>query len=259
MVKNWRTAKVAVVATATALTLCGGTAAADAGGAVSASPPAHGWHHLWIDRRVAPHGPFGTVTSVNGVSTAGTCGTADSSGVFTVTAWKNNVDTVDVTATTTFVDPASSTTTTTTTTTGASFADVCVGDPVAATGSVNDDSVTASGVYNLTPCTSKPRGPAGTVTPAPRPATTAVVMSPAPHNAPVDGAPSADPTSGFGSHPGGGNGAPRIPGPGATPATYYGPGWPTGGPFHGGEPGSRGHVLGGPASSGWSGQAHGRP
>lgn len=61
----------------------------------------------------------GTVTSVNGVSTTGTCGTASSAGEFTLVGnWRQGIVTVDVATTTKFIDPGVTT---------PSFADVCVG------------------------------------------------------------------------------------------------------------------------------------
>jgi hypothetical protein len=156
MVKNWRTVQVAVVVTATALALGGGAAAADSGGTIPAPLAAHGWHHPWVHYRVPSEGTFGTVTAVDGATTAGTCGTAGSAGVFTVAAWKDSIYNVAVTAATTFAYPAS---------TSSSFTDVCVGDAVGATGTVADDTVTASKVLVVPVRTpSVPRGVLGAVT-----------------------------------------------------------------------------------------------
>jgi hypothetical protein len=69
----------------------------------------------------------GTVASVGGSSSTGTCGTAGASGTFTLTSFKGGATvTVDVTSTTTFFEPGVS---------SASFADVCVGSQVFVLGS----------------------------------------------------------------------------------------------------------------------------
>jgi hypothetical protein len=74
---------------------------------------------------------FGKVTAVNGTTKTGTCGTAGSTGSFSVTNSKTSTSTststtVDVTGTTKFFDPAAKT--------KASFVDVCVGKSAGATG-----------------------------------------------------------------------------------------------------------------------------
>ncbi len=86
-----------------------------------------------------PQGAFGTVASVNGSSTSGSCGVADTAGTFTITGWRNSAttSTVDVSATTTFLELAVRT---------PSFADVCVGDLVGALGTVSSGTVTATKV-----------------------------------------------------------------------------------------------------------------
>ena len=85
------------------------------------------------------HGVFGTVASVNGVSTAGACGTG-TSGVFTVTGMKGGTITVNVGTSTKFrafgVEPAS-------------FVNVCVGAKVGVEGDVSGTTVTAAGVFVL--------------------------------------------------------------------------------------------------------------
>ncbi len=88
---------------------------------------------------------FGTVTAVNGTTTAGTCGTSGVAGTFTVTNPKTTTaTTVDVTTTTKFFDPA--------VTTGASFADVCVGKSAAAVGTtLTTGAISATAVAAFTP------------------------------------------------------------------------------------------------------------
>ncbi len=98
-----------------------------------------------------PQGAFGTVTSAGGSSTAGSCGTAGDTTAFTITSWKGTTTyTVDLTGTTTFVEPD---------VTGPSYADVCVGETVGATGAVAGNTVTATTVF-VAPVTKPPR-PAG--------------------------------------------------------------------------------------------------
>ncbi len=94
----------------------------------------------------------GTVTSVDGVATAGQCGTAGAAGTFVLVNPKTTKSiTAHVTATTKFAEPK---------TTGASFADVCVDRSVTAEGTVADGIFTADAVtINLAPVTA-----AGTVT-----------------------------------------------------------------------------------------------
>ena len=81
------------------------------------------------------HGVFGTVASVNGVTTPGTCGTSGASGSFTLTGWKNTTFTVNVDGTTKFFAPG---------VTDPSFANICVGAKVGATGDVTDMTVAAT-------------------------------------------------------------------------------------------------------------------
>jgi hypothetical protein len=83
----------------------------------------------------------GIVTSVNGVAAANTCGTAGTSGTFNLVGnWRRGIVTVDVSPTTTFVDAAVS---------SPSFAQVCVGSPVTATGLLSSATLTASTVSVL--------------------------------------------------------------------------------------------------------------
>jgi hypothetical protein len=83
----------------------------------------------------------GVVTSVNGVSTAGTCGASAATGAFTlVGSWRRGIVTVDVTSSTSFTDAADP---------SPSFADVCVGSNVAAFGTFSSKTVTADAVSLL--------------------------------------------------------------------------------------------------------------
>jgi hypothetical protein len=154
MLKNWRTTKFALAASVVALVLCGGTAAADTGGA--APHWTGGGLHAPIHHWAFPQGAFGTVSSVNGDSTSGACGTAGATGSFAVTGWKATVTTVDVTSATTFAGSLADPPT---------FANVCVGKLVGAVGTVADDTVTAAKVFVIraqTPPTEQ--GAFGTVT-----------------------------------------------------------------------------------------------
>jgi hypothetical protein len=150
MFKSARLAKVTAVTTL-ALVLTGGAASASTLGA-SAGHPVAGGHHT-RHHRVLPSGVFGTVASVNGTSTAGTCGTADTAGTFTLTAFGGTTDTVDV-ATTTFFEHG---------VTSPSFLDVCVGGKVGAVGMISSGTVTATAVFVSPPPTPKPQVVFGTV------------------------------------------------------------------------------------------------
>jgi hypothetical protein len=86
------------------------------------------------------HGVFGTVASVNGVTTAGTCGAATTSGSFVVTGFKGATITVNVDGSTKFFTPGVS---------DASFANVCVGAKVGASGDTSGSSLTATSVFVL--------------------------------------------------------------------------------------------------------------
>jgi hypothetical protein len=101
-----------------------------------------------------PHAVFGTVASVNGTSTAGTCGTTDSAGAFTLSAFHSTTDTVDVATTTTFSERGVTT---------PSFVDVCVGGKVGAVGTISSGTVTATAVFVFSPPTSKLQAVFGTV------------------------------------------------------------------------------------------------
>ena len=90
-------------------------------------------------------GVQGIVTSVNGVSTAGTCGVADTAGYFALAGMHQNVGTVDVTLTTTFTDPAVALPTL------PSFTDVCVGTHVRALVTAATGTFTATSVAVLPP------------------------------------------------------------------------------------------------------------
>jgi hypothetical protein len=91
------------------------------------------------------HGNQGIVTSVNGVATAGTCGTATATGNFTLVGMRRAVVTVDVVSTTTFTDPAVLSPAT------PSFADVCVGVPLKVLGTFATGTLTAASVAVLPP------------------------------------------------------------------------------------------------------------
>jgi hypothetical protein len=112
-------------------------------------------------------GAFGKVTSVDGDSAAGSCGVAGGSGSFVVVEPMSiatpkaapttmalpmaKVTTVDVTGSTKFFAPKAS---------GASFADVCVGDDVAARGTADGTAaITATVVYVAGPMPFRHPGP----------------------------------------------------------------------------------------------------
>ena len=83
---------------------------------------------------------FGTVASVNGVTTPGTCGTSGATGSFTLTGQKGTTFTVNVDGTTKFFAPG---------VTDPSFANICVGAMVGAKGDVTDTTVAATMVFVL--------------------------------------------------------------------------------------------------------------
>ncbi len=100
-----------------------------------------------------PHGAFGTVASVNGSTVAGTCGVSGAAGDFTLMTWRDTTaTTVDVATTTPFVEPGVTT---------PSFADVCVGGVVGATGTESSDTVTATKIFVAPTPTRTPPGPQG--------------------------------------------------------------------------------------------------
>ncbi len=83
------------------------------------------------------------VASVNGDSTAGTCGSSGATGTFTLVGGKRRVIlTVDVTSTTTFTDSADAT---------PSFLDVCVASRVKALGALASGTLTATSVTVVPP------------------------------------------------------------------------------------------------------------
>jgi hypothetical protein len=83
------------------------------------------------------------VTSVNGVSTSGTCGSSGATGAFTLVPRRHAVIlTVNVTSTTTFIDSADP---------SASFADICVGDKIEALGTLSTSVLTAAQLVVLPP------------------------------------------------------------------------------------------------------------
>ena len=128
MSKNWRMAKMAAVAAVVAVVLCGGGAA----GASATARSHHGFPSI-----------FGTVAAITSGET-GTCGTAATPGAFTLTSHSTTY-TVDVGATsTTFKEYG---------VTSATFANVCVNDLAAVTGTVSGTTVTATGVFVTPPPT----------------------------------------------------------------------------------------------------------
>ncbi len=102
---------------------------------------------------------LGTVTAVNGVTTASTCGaalTGTETGAFTIktrgdhTSTTALTDMVEVSATTTFRDPAVG---------SVSFGNLCVGDMVVVEGTVSSSTVTATNVVILPAGFRGPGGP----------------------------------------------------------------------------------------------------
>ena len=94
-------------------------------------------HHKYMR-----HGLVGVVASINGVSDPNTCGTDGGAGSFTMTARHDTTFIVNVDTATEYRDKA---------VTDPSFANVCVGGLVAAKGSVEDTTVTASKVVVIPP------------------------------------------------------------------------------------------------------------
>jgi len=91
----------------------------------------------------------GVVSSVNGVSTASTCGVSGDAGTFTVVGKHLRIRSVAVTTSTTYTDASDPT---------PSFADVCVGNRVKAVGMDVSDVVTASSVNVVPPNTARIKG-----------------------------------------------------------------------------------------------------
>jgi hypothetical protein len=89
-------------------------------------------------------GAFGKVTSVNGVSDEDTCGTEGADGSFIVEDHDGNIVTVNVTSATEFLGKHHWKTDG-----DASFADVCVGNKVAAKGALTDAVLAAEKVFVL--------------------------------------------------------------------------------------------------------------
>ncbi|MGD0380033.1 MAG: hypothetical protein ABSC30_08615 [Acidimicrobiales bacterium] len=146
-------AKIAILATLAVVLLSGAAASATtlrASGGLSTGSGHHGRHH----HRDAPTGVFGTVASVNGTSTTGTCGVAATAGAFVLDALPSTTFTVDVSTTTTFSEHGVSTPT---------FANVCVGEKVGAVGMISSGTVSATSVFVTTPPTPKPHAVFGTV------------------------------------------------------------------------------------------------
>ena len=96
----------------------------------------------------------GSVSSVDGTSTAGACGTSGNEGGFGLVS-SSTAYTVDVDTSTTFKEHGVS---------APSFADVCVGDPVQATGSLStNDVMTAADVTIVPPRPDKVSGTVASV------------------------------------------------------------------------------------------------
>ena len=110
----------------------------------------------------------GVVTSVNGVSTAGTCGVSGAAGNFTVVGKHLHIRTVDVAKSTTFTDLSDPT---------PSFADVCVGNHVEVTGTAASGVVTASAVTVLPPNVARLKGIVTSVNGVSNPATCGVAAA----------------------------------------------------------------------------------
>ena len=90
-------------------------------------------------------GTRGSVSSVGGVSTPGTCATANTTGIFTLVGMRRALVTVDVVAATIFIDSALVPPAT------PSFADVCVGSEVQVLGTFSAGTLTATSVAVLPP------------------------------------------------------------------------------------------------------------
>jgi hypothetical protein len=137
-------ARAASVVAAAIVLVTGGGAVA---GAVASSPHRSrvAGIRLSVDRssRNGNHvAAAGKVTSVNGVTTTGHCGTAGKTGTFALENPKTTKSlTVHVTTTTKFVEPY----------TTASFADVCVGKSVSVAGVVASETFYAATVNVVTP------------------------------------------------------------------------------------------------------------
>jgi hypothetical protein len=97
---------------------------------------------------------FGAVTTVDGSTATGTCGTADAAGSF-VESWTDNT-TSPPTITTVTVDVTPSTTFTSNKVTDATFADLCVGDNSKATGTLVEGVLDATSVVVRVPPPPKP-------------------------------------------------------------------------------------------------------
>jgi hypothetical protein len=134
---------------------------------------------------------FGTVGTVNGSSAPGTCGVAGTAGTFTVTH-KMMTDTVDVGGTTPVYDRGSA---------APSFADVCVGVPAGAIGSLSATTLIASVVFVPTATAPSPLGP------GPRGTSSGVSTSPMPETHDQHHGDDSGPSSSFGRDDGERDGA----------------------------------------------------
>lgn len=110
------------LAATTSVGLLFGAGTAVAGASAATAPGTHEATHTRAAFRHDHARNAGKVTSVDGTSAAGACGTAGGSGALVVTTFKSATRTYDVTPSTTFVEPG---------VTSAGFNNVCVGDVVA--------------------------------------------------------------------------------------------------------------------------------
>jgi hypothetical protein len=102
-----------------------------------------------------PSSVFGTVATVNG-STSPPCGSPNTSGTFTITAWQStSTVTVNVSTTTDFVEPRA--------TPPVTFGNVCVGDLVGALGTESSGGIDATKVFVAPPPAPPPGNVFGTV------------------------------------------------------------------------------------------------
>ena len=99
---------------------------------------------IWSPKPPRTRSVFGLVTSVNGSTTAGTCGAASTSGMFTLMNPRRSQATIDVTSSTVFFERGLSSPT---------FADVCVNEMVGATGTASSGTIAATDVmiWSLVP------------------------------------------------------------------------------------------------------------
>jgi len=97
---------------------------------------------IWSRPAMVPVVAFGMVTSVNGSTATGACGTSGMSGTFTVMQRNTSQTVIDVTAATKYREHDVS---------SPSFANVCVNEPVSAAGTVTEGTFNANGVQIWSP------------------------------------------------------------------------------------------------------------